>query len=243
MTSIALRLAAPLQSWGGFRHLVNINSVAPTEAVPRKSAINGLIGAALGSSDQGFGSARDLSGIGARYDLHVRVESRNPTTEDLQVIGPLPEPAAAMAERSYKLGTATTKALPTKRGGGNFPTTVSRRDFLAHSEFLVAIETDTETVAFWMNALRNPVFMPYLGRRSCAPSFPYLLGIHEGSVADLFKSLPWVDRYGENPIQALLAYEVAGDYDLHRAIEHPIAYTPPVRTRFHQLAWAKEHLR
>ena len=100
-------------------------------------------------------------------------------------------------------------------------------------------------MGYWMNALRNPVFMPYLGRRSCAPSFPFLLGIHEGSVSDLFWSLPWVDRYNTNPDQAtFLAYEVVGDYDLHRAIDHETAYTPPMtRFRSQQLAWAKEHLR
>lgn len=224
--------------------MVSMNSVAPTEHVPRKSAINGLVGAALGPVEQGFGSARDLTGIGSRYDLHVRVESRNPTTEDFQVIGPLPERAAALAERSHRLGTATTKALPSKRGGGNFPTTVARRDFLSYFEFLVVLETDADTASSWVRALRNPVFMPYLGRRSCAPSFPFLLGIHAGSSADLFGSLPWVDKYGEGSERAsLVAYEVSGDYDLHRAVEHPIAYTPPIQTRPGQLAWAKEHLR
>lgn len=241
MTSIVLRVAAPLQSWSGYRHLAKMDSVVATEALPRKSAINGLIGAALGPVDNGYGSARDLDMIGSRYTLHVRVESRNAATEDFQVIGPLRPADYATANRAMNLAEGTAENFPTKRGDGNFPTEVSRRDFLAHSEFMLALETSQDIAAAWLSALRQPVFMPYFGRRSCAPTFPFILGIHDGDISGLFSAMPHVDKYHQPG--PLTAYEVLGDYNQHLTNEHPDAYHPPSQSRSEQLDWAKENLR
>jgi hypothetical protein len=171
----------------------------------------------------------------------VRVDTRNSATEDFQVLGPLPVTAHQRADRSSRIGTASTKAFPSSRADGNFPTTVSRRDFLPHTEFVAGVETDRETAQFWLAALRAPVFMPYLGRRSCAPAFPFILGVYEGDVHDLFAQLPWVDRHRRG--SALAGYEVRGDHGQHRAEEHPTPYVPASTTRSEQLAWAKENLR
>jgi CRISPR-associated protein Cas5/CasD subtype I-E len=216
-------------------------SVVPTEAMPRKSALNGLIGAALGPVDRGHGSARDLEAIGERYTLHVRVERRNAATEDFQVLAALPHAASVVAERSHRVATASVERFPANRDRGNFPTTVSRRDFLAHSEFVVAIESDYDTATAWLTALRNPVFMPYFGRRSCAPTFPFVLGMHRGSVEEVFSRLPHVDLYRQGT--NLLGYAVHGDYDRHQAVKHPTPYSPAfVGAREDQLAWVKENL-
>ncbi|MFC6154796.1 type I-E CRISPR-associated protein Cas5/CasD [Nocardioides yefusunii] len=241
MSTLVLRLAAPLQAWSGYRHAVNMRFVAPTEALPRKSGVNGLLGAALGPHDQGYGCARDLDSIGERYRLQVRVDARNPAAEDFQVLSSLTGPAHRGADRSHRVGSASTSAFPANRDRGNFPTTVARRDFLAHSEFIAALETDASTAEAWISALRDPVFMPYLGRRSCAPTFPFVLGIHDGSLEDLFAHLPHVDRNREEA--PLLAYTVRGSYDLHHADEHPRPYTPDRVDRTAQLTWVKENLR
>lgn len=241
MSIVVLRLAGALQAWSGYRHAVSMNFVAPTERVPRKSALNGLLGAALGPVDSGFGSARDLTEVGGRYRLHVRVDTRNAPTEDFQVLSPLPPAAAAVAERSHRLTTASAERFPSSRAAGNFPTTVSRRDFLPHSEFIAAVETDPATADNWIGALREPVFMPYLGRRSCAPSFPFILGVHDGQVEDLFAELPWVDRH--RTAEVLAGYAVYGDHDTHSAEDHSRQYRPPGMSRSGQLTWAKENLR
>jgi CRISPR system Cascade subunit CasD len=39
-------------------------------------------------------------------------------------------------------------------------------------------------------ALRRPVYAPYLGRRSCPPDQPIRLGIWEGSLEKVLRSLP-----------------------------------------------------
>lgn len=248
MSIVVLRLASPLQSWSGYRLAMNMDSVAPTEAVPRKSAVNGLIGAALGS--------RDLDAIGREYELHVRVERTNPVAEDFQVISPLPgyvSPssrgrATQLAERHEKLASATaTTKFPASRNGGNFPTGVSKKDYLSHSEFIVGLDTrgDVARAGRWVTALREPVFMPYLGRKSCPPSFPYVLGVWEGTASDLWTELPHVRssqrRPDEGGFTTLRSYLVQGDYDVHADSPSEVV-VPVVERRAAQLAWVKESL-
>ncbi len=243
MTLLVLRLAAPLQSWSGYRHQLNIQSSVPTEAIPRKSAVSGVIGAALGPDDNGFGSARDLAALGDRYSLSVRVEARNPPTEDFQVLGPLSPEDTDVAERIGRIGSASTARFPSKRGGGNFPTTVSRKDYLSHSEFIAALDTDDATARAWLSALRAPVFMTYLGRKSCAPTFPFVLGVTDASRAEIFAELPHVRRHNERTTSAqLTGYDITGGYGVHHANAHPAPYTPQnVEQRREQLLWVREH--
>lgn len=240
MTVLALRLSAPLQSWSGYRLAVSKDAVVPTESMPRKSGINGLIGAAVGS--------RDLDEIGAGYGLYVRTDHTNPTTEDYQTLGPLPgylsadHPgrATALADRAEKIRTATASArLERNRDGGSFPTAISRKDYLAHSEYVVALDTSSRTAGEWLAALRAPVFMTYLGRKSCPPTFPFLLGLWKGSAHDLFAQLPHVTRArSDKPPRA---YQVVGSYDEHEHIRlDPI--TPPSADRKEQLAWLSQRL-
>lgn len=245
MTALVIRLAAPLMSWSGYRHQLNMGSLSPTAALPRKSGINGLIGAALGPRDAGFGSARNLDDVGKRYELHVRVDRRNPGTEDFQVISALPEAAAHNAERAHRIATATTKAFPTKRAGGNFPTAVARREFLSHAEFITVLETDAATANAWHEALRAPAFMPYFGRRSCAPTFPFVLGVSANEAAEVFATLPYVtDDPRQGRPMVLTGYTVVGDYDFHKATPHPgPGYCPPVAARKEQLQWIREAMK
>lgn len=245
MSQIVLRLAGSLQSWAGYRHQVNMTSSVPTAAMPRKSGVSGLLGAALGPQDNGFGSARDLHDLAERFSMHVRIETRNPVAEDFQVLGPLGPQQARRADVMGRLGTASTKEFRNeRRSDGNFATTVSRRDFLSHSEFLVALEGPDDHLDAWWQALRRPVFMPYLGRRSCAPSFPFTLGIHRGPLEELFGSLPHVSRLRSrhDVLPALAGFTVTGGYDLHHENPHSRPYHPPSGSRSEQLIWVKENL-
>lgn len=242
MTALILRLAGPLQSWSGYRLMVNMDSLTPTEPMPRKSGITGLIGAALGT--------RDLSALGGRYDLHARIERTNPTAEDFQTLGPLPGftptnpgKATLIADRHEKIRTARGRAaFPAKRDGGNFHTAITRKDYLAHSEYIVALEADDDTVADFAAAVRTPRFMTYLGRKSCPPTFPFILGTWTGTAADLFDALPHVPRGRDTSTQPLRTYKISGDYDLHQA-EPTGVVAPTIATdRKDQLSWVSRHL-
>ena len=53
---------------------------------------------------------------------------------------------------------------------------VTRRDYLHDCRFVVFLEADPGLLAEVESALQNPVWFCTLGRRSCAPSSPLLLG-------------------------------------------------------------------
>ncbi|MBR8740174.1 type I-E CRISPR-associated protein Cas5/CasD [Nocardiopsis sp. MG754419] len=69
---------------------------------------------------------------------------------------------------------------------------VSERFYLSDAVFVAAVEGDPELVGELYGAVRAPVYLPYLGRRSCPPSRPVDLGAPvAGSVEDTLRDQPW----------------------------------------------------
>lgn len=65
------------------------------------------------------------------------------------------------------------------------------RYYLADAVFLAAISGEEELLAGLHDALTNPQFPLYLGRRSCPPAGRISLGVHDGTLADRLASWPW----------------------------------------------------
>lgn len=232
MPTLLLRLGGPVQTWSGYRLIANKTAV-PTAPMPRKSGVAGLVGAATGR--------RDLDVLVDQFDMLVRVDRTNGATVDIQTLNPLPVGVRDAADRSEKMRTAQSaaKIRHERRGEGNFPTVLINREFLPHAEFIVALTSDNAYA--WLEAFRAPRFMPYLGRRANAPTFPFVLGIAEEPPEDVLTDFPRVARQGEGPDQGVRLYQVTGDYHEHR---HDMLglITPPVDTRKEQLTWASQHL-
>ncbi|MGW3084182.1 type I-E CRISPR-associated protein Cas5/CasD [Streptomyces sp. NPDC001110] len=70
---------------------------------------------------------------------------------------------------------------------------LSERFYLADAVFVAAVEGDTTLLSDLHAALRNPVYAPFLGRRSCPPARPVDLGLHDGaaSLMDVLGEVPW----------------------------------------------------
>lgn len=74
---------------------------------------------------------------------------------------------------------------------------LSERFYLADAVFVAALEGEAALLEELLAALRDPVYPPYLGRRSCPPARPVELGLHHGADlhgADLHSTLrrePW----------------------------------------------------
>lgn len=74
--------------------------------------------------------------------------------------------------------------------GASMP--LSERFYLADAVFVAALEGDPALLTGLRDALRTPVYPPYLGRRSCPPSEPVDLGLHpEARLEDILASVPW----------------------------------------------------
>lgn len=155
MTTLLLRLAGPLQSWGSSSRFAR----RTTENAPTKSGVLGLLAAAQGR--RRTDPLTDLLGLrfGVRVD-QSGVLQRDFHTAHHQVTG---------------------VALP-----------LSERYYRADAVFLAAVAGDDELVHGLDEALRRPVFAPYLGRRSCPPEGPIRQGVHPGNVRDNLMTHPWL---------------------------------------------------
>lgn len=65
------------------------------------------------------------------------------------------------------------------------------RYYLADAVFLAGLEGDEGTVRDVEAALRNPEFPPFLGRRSCPPTQPLLLGVRDADLVEALKQEKW----------------------------------------------------
>lgn len=74
--------------------------------------------------------------------------------------------------------------------GASMP--LSERFYLADAVFVAALEGDHTLLTSLHHALHAPVYPPYLGRRSCPPTEPVTLGLHEDTTLDdVLASVPW----------------------------------------------------
>jgi CRISPR system Cascade subunit CasD len=164
----ALYLDGPLQGWG---YLAD-HGYRSTLPYPTRSGITGLLAAALGID---------------RYDSDEPVKTARLNALRLNVLGL--QTASEKGRRRLVHGrqirdyhTAQTRGL-TGAVVGNAE--VTRRDYLVDANFW----------RFWMApallleeleaALRNPVWFGTLGRRSCVPAAPLLLGRFDSESAAL----------------------------------------------------------
>ena len=153
MTGLLLRLAGPLQSWGDHSTF----SIRDTAAFPTRSALTGLIAAALGR--RRGDPLDDLTGL----TFTIRADRPGTMMYDFHTVGGgLP-------------AVATVPTAEGKRRSQATATIVSRRYYLSDAVFVAAVTGHPHLIAQIRHALTHPVWAPYLGRRACPPEQPFLL--------------------------------------------------------------------
>jgi len=171
MPTLRLCLAGPMQSWGTRSRFTERD----TDIEPSKSGVLGLLCAAMGVSREDWAHLEPL----ARLRMGVRVDQAG--------------------ERRYDYHTAQEPDPGKVRSV--WDTSVTRRFYLADSVFLVGLEGDNRRLLESAgNALRNPHWPLYLGRKSFVPARPVCL---DPAVVDLdllstLKACPFLGR-GEEP--------------------------------------------
>ncbi|WP_433888462.1 type I-E CRISPR-associated protein Cas5/CasD [Streptomyces sp. CA-111067] len=201
---LLLRLAGPLQSWGELSHF----NERDTAGFPTRSGVLGLLAAALGRGREA--PVDDLT----RLSLTVRVDRPGVVLRDLHTVG----------------GGLTAKATVTtaegKKRTGDTGTLLSHRYYLADATFTVALTfpADAEAGAGadaghgeallgrYAQALRSPQWPLFLGRRSCPPEGPLLLG----RTSDALHHLVHLPLAGRAPRGAPRPVEFLSDRPLDR---------------------------
>lgn len=158
MKSLTIRLTAPLQSYG---NEATFNR-RTTDDYPSKSAIIGMIAAALGFR-------RDDSRINQLNDLlmAVRIDQPGKVLTDFHMV--------EYAQNSKK----------TKRK-------LTYRDYLQDAVFVVSIGSEDEGLIGKIEyALKHPYFQLSLGRRSNAPAGLLKINVINNDPFSALKEMPW----------------------------------------------------
>ena len=210
---LLLRFAAPQQSWGS-TELADRN----TEAVPTRSGVLGLLAAALGAPRDSWPDWLWAA------DIWARVDRSGELATDFHTVG-APSPAVqAIRSRHRKAvgGSGEADFIIPLGSGGKWTvgggTMVTNRQYLADAEFLIAISHPVpDRLDELAAATRNPVFMTYLGRKSFAPSFPFHLGIRDGTPRKVLAELPTRATHGTG----LSVHHLTGDRNFVTDTVHP----------------------
>ncbi len=157
-TFLMFRLYGPMASWGDMA----VGEQRPSHSYPSKSAVLGLVAAALGiRRDE---EARQLELFNG-YALAIRVDSEGSLLRDYHTVQ-VPPPQRG---RRYF----------TRRDEMNMPrhvknTILSQRDYRVDAHYTVILTENNAPYPLKdiAQALLNPRFALYLGRKSCPPAFP-----------------------------------------------------------------------
>ncbi|MPQ95448.1 type I-E CRISPR-associated protein Cas5/CasD [Thioclava sp. JE_KL1] len=180
---------------------------------PARSALLGLMGAALGIRRDGDFKALDA------LNLAVAVFDEGAPLRDYHTVETVPSAAA-------KHPNSRPEALRAARGRTN--TTITLRDYRAGPLFGVAVWGETSTLEAVARALGAPAYTLYLGRKSCPLSAPPGAKVvqaetPEAALADLALP-PWRIAGGSLRAHTLVLDsdegEVVHDIPLNRAQWH-----------------------
>ena len=153
MSTLLIRLAAPIQSWGAdskFERRLTLR-------VPTKSGVIGLLASALGRQRED--SLDDL--VALRFG--VRTDQPGQLLRDFH----------------------------TARDREDRPPYVTERYYLSDAVFLAAVEGEATLLNALDDALNNPVYPIYLGRRSCPPEGKISLGVRQTNLETSLREAPW----------------------------------------------------
>lgn len=176
---LALRLAAPLQSWGGQTEF----NRRETSSEPSYSGVLGLLGAAQGRRrDDPIVDLLDLR-------LGVRVDQPGTLLRDYHTVSDhegAPLRSAQTSGRGEQKRTSPPKY-----------TAVTQRFYVQDAAFLAVLEGPKELLEALTVAVRSPTFPLALGRRACPPAQPLLLEsdsgetLWDGPLDEVVSALPW----------------------------------------------------
>ena len=155
---LALRLEGPLQSWGYDSQYNRRN----TGLMPTKSAIAGICCAALGLSRGSTGEQEFLASFGKTRMTAIAIP-RKGVKKELPV------------RRLQDYHTVQN----TRRASGviNNDCVLTHRQYLTDAFFGVLLEGESLLLKQVADALENPVWGLWLGRKACIPTAPVLAGL------------------------------------------------------------------
>ncbi|MBL8507279.1 MAG: type I-E CRISPR-associated protein Cas5/CasD [Chitinimonas sp.] len=158
---LVFRLYGPMAGWGD----IAVGEVRPTNDHPSRSALLGLVAAALGVAREEDDYHRRLAGS---YHLAIAMQQRGQPLADYHTVQRPPQRA--------KVEYTSRRDELTRLDKDELATTVSHRDYCVDTcvtaVIWAAVEDTPVTLEAMAQALRQPHFTLYLGRKSCPLALP-----------------------------------------------------------------------
>ena len=157
---LVFRLYGPMASWG----LPATGQDRHTSVCPTRSAILGLLGAALGIKRDEGDEGKKLTALQQSVDIAVKQIVPTSLVRDFHT--------AQVPHHDKKVKHHTRKS---ELSVAKLNTVLSYRDYRCDALWIIAVSlTDTATVSLegLKAALLNPVYTLYLGRKSCPLALP-----------------------------------------------------------------------
>ena len=158
--TLTFLIDAPLQSWGVSSKFQR----RETEGWPTKSALVGVLAAALGIDKHSPDEAEKLAPLAALHFSVFRWSKPAPVTRltDFHTIG-----------GGYdKTNPAEKLHMPRKADGSTPNTVITRRTYLTDARFIALFQGDRATLERAAAALLDPVWGVWFGRKTCIPAEP-----------------------------------------------------------------------
>ncbi|NAS22182.1 type I-E CRISPR-associated protein Cas5/CasD [Herbidospora sp. NEAU-GS84] len=172
MSGLLVRLAGPMQSWGEHSTF----SERDTQRFPTRSGVIGLLAAAAGiRRGESLGRFDDLR-------LTIRIDRPGLPMTDFHTVG------------GGQPRHATVPTSEGKRRSLETATIVTRRHYLADAVFVAALTGPDDLIDDLAGHLNRPKWHLYLGRRSCPPDPPVLLGRVDNPETELRERVPVARR-------------------------------------------------
>lgn len=183
MQFLLFRLYGTIASWGD----LTVGEIRPTSLYPSKSAIIGLLSAALGYARDSH--QKEITELSESIGIAVRMDSPASIMRDFHTFQ---KAETGNGKNLTTFYTRRDELLHTKIGTG-----LSTRDYVCDGLYTIClwIKNDTSISLQQIGlALRKPEFHLYLGRKSCPISYPivpsiidsdsiYEAFLHEDSIA------------------------------------------------------------
>ncbi|MDP4559109.1 MULTISPECIES: type I-E CRISPR-associated protein Cas5/CasD [Vreelandella] len=203
---LLLWLEAPLQSWGHDSKFGRRDSLD----FPTKSGVFGLLCCALGAG----GQQTEWLARWADCDMQVHAYvltgkkgeplPRQPLMRDFHMVGSGYDDKDPWQNLLIPKTSEGKKAV----GGG---TKMTYRYYLQDMAFAVVLQGPQEELAELEQALQNPVWDLYLGRKNCVPTEFIAQGIHENSEQAIIKANQLAETNRRSPTFKVLQGEHDGE--------------------------------
>jgi CRISPR system Cascade subunit CasD len=207
VTTLLLRLSGPMQSWGVHSRY----DERDTAFEPSKSGVIGLLCAAAGIARDDMGRIAELAAL----DMVVRVDREGRLEKDYQTAGGGSWPGL---DKYHVI-----RADGSRSGPG---CVTSNRYYLSDAEFLVALGGPAHLLEVLHNALADPVWPLYMGRKGYVASKPIWLrdGLVGKDPMSALRCYPWEPRSERSvPSQIRLVVECDPE-EGQRRMDVPICY-------------------